>query len=86
LKSKNKFYFVDGTLARPKFNSPEAHAWEKCNSMVRAWLYNVIDKKLHRSVAFVEQASEIWSDLKERYSQRDEIRIHQLKREIILIS
>jgi len=54
--------------------------------MVIAWLYNVIDKKLPGSVAYAEQASEIWSDLKERYSQGNEIRIHQLKREITLTS
>lgn len=37
LKSKNKFCFVDGTLPRPELNSPEGHAWKKCNSMVIAW-------------------------------------------------
>ena len=44
LKSKNKFCFVDGSLARPEIDSPEGYVWEKCNSMVIAWLYNVIDK------------------------------------------
>ena len=86
LKSKNKFCFVDGSLARPEINSPEGYAWEKYNSVVTAWLYNVIDKKIHGLVTYAEQASEIWSDLKERYSQRNEIRIHQLKREITLTS
>jgi len=86
LKSKNKFCFVDGSLARPEIDAPKGYAWEKCNSMVIAWLYNVIDKKLHGSVAYAEQASEIWSDLKERHSQGNEIRIHQLKREITLTS
>ena len=52
--------------------------------MVVAWLYNVIDKTLHGSVAYAEKASEIWTDLKERYSQGNEIRVHQLKREINL--
>ena len=74
LKSKNKFCFVDGSLIKPENNNPEAHAWEKCNSMVIAWLYNIIDKALHDSVAYAEKASEIWTDLKERYSQGNEIR------------
>lgn len=52
--------------------------------MVIAWLYNIIDKTLHGSVAYVETATEIWTDLKERYSQGNEIRVQQLKREIAL--
>ena len=86
LKSKNKLAFVDGSLTKPATNSPEGHAWERCNSMVIAWLHNVIDKSLHGSVAYAETAKELWSDLKDRYSQGNEIRIHQLKREIALTS
>ena len=84
LKSKNKLGKVDGTLAKPNADCPEGHAWERCNSMVIAWLHNVIDKSLHGSVAYAETAKELWSDLKDRYSQSNEIRIHQLKREITL--
>ena len=50
--------------------------------MVSAWLHNVIDKSLHGSVAYAETAEELWPYLKDRYSQSNEIRIHQLKREI----
>ena len=84
LKSKQKYCFVDGSLSKPTSDSPEVHAWEKNNSMVIAWLYNIIDKTLHGSVAYAEKASEIWKDLKERYSQNNEIRIHQLGQEITL--
>ena len=52
--------------------------------MVVAWLYNVIDKTLHGSVAYVDTAHAIWTDLEEHYSQGNSIRIHQLKREITL--
>ena len=69
MKSKNKFCFVDGSLTKPENNNPEVHAWEKCNLMVIAWLYNIIDKTLHGSVAYAETATEIWTDLKECYSQ-----------------
>ena len=85
LKSKQKYCLVDGSLSKPTSDSLEVHVWEKNNSMVIAWLYNVIDKSLHESVAYVEKASEIWKDLKERYSQNNEIRIHQLWQEITLI-
>jgi len=68
LKSKNKFCFVDEVLTKPENNNPKVHAWERCNSMVISWLYNVTDKALHGLVANVEKASETWTDLKERYS------------------
>jgi len=85
LKSKNKLGFVDGTLRKPASTSPEIHAWEKCDSMVTAWLYNVIDKSLHGSVAYANTARTIWIDLEERYSQPNAIRVHQLKRELSLV-
>lgn len=44
----------------------------------------MIDKNLHGSVAYAKTTEELWSDLKDRYSQSNEIRIHQLKREIAL--
>jgi len=53
--------------------------------MVVAWLYNVIDKILHGSVTYADTAHAIWADLKERYSQGNSIRIHQLKWEITLV-
>jgi len=82
--SKNKLMFVDETLIKPDISTSEGHAWERCNSMVIAWLHNVIAKSLHGSVAYAETAEELWSNLKDRYSQRNDIRIHQLKREITL--
>lgn len=76
---------MDGGLTKPAATATEAHAWEKANSMVIAWLHNVIDKNLHGSVAYADIARAIRLDLEERYSQGNSIRIHQLKREITLV-
>jgi len=84
LKSKTKFCFVDGSLTKAENKNPKVHAWEKCISMVIAWLYIVIDKKLHGSIVYEEQESETWMDIKEHYLQGNEIRVHQLKSEITL--
>jgi len=51
--------------------------------MVITWLYNIIDKTHHGSVTYAEKASETWTDLQERYSHSNEIKIHQLRQEII---
>lgn len=50
--------------------------------MVIAWLYNVIERSLYGFGAYAETAKELWSDLKDRYSLANEIRIHQLKSEL----
>lgn len=52
--------------------------------MVKAWLCNVIDPIVYRSVTYAGSARAIWVDLEERYSQGNSIRVHQLKREIVL--
>jgi len=54
LKSKNKLGFIDGNVTKPSISSPEFFAWERCNSIVIVWLYNIIDKNLHGSVAYAE--------------------------------
>jgi len=59
LKSKNKLSFVDGSMTKLESSFSEVHAWEKCNAMVVAWLYNVINRNLHSSVAYTEAASVI---------------------------
>jgi len=56
LKSKNKLGFVNGDIEKPPITALEAHAWERCISMVIAWFYNVINKNLHRSVAYAHTA------------------------------
>ena len=74
LKSKTKFGFVNGDIREPNPTSPDVYAWEKCNSMVTARLYNVIERKLHGSVTYVETAYQIQTDMKDRYSQSNEIK------------
>jgi len=59
LKSKNKLGFVDGSLSKPESTSLDVHAWEKCKAMLIAWLYNVIYKNPHGSIAYDEIAAEI---------------------------
>jgi len=76
LKSKNKLGFMNGSLSIGKNTSLDDHAWEKCNAMVIAWLYNVIDKTLYGSIAYAQTIEELWKDLRERYSPSNEIRIH----------
>uniref|UniRef100_A0A2N9GLS4 Retrotransposon Copia-like N-terminal domain-containing protein n=1 Tax=Fagus sylvatica TaxID=28930 RepID=A0A2N9GLS4_FAGSY len=85
LNAKNKTSFVDGALCKPDENSPDVHAWVKCNSMVISWLINSLTRDLHESVAYADTAREIWIDLEERFSQGNAPRIHELKRDLSLL-
>ena len=64
LKAKNKLGFIEGTLAKPTLQKGEDRskldAWEMVNSMICSWIVNVIDPKLHTSVAYAETAQAMW--------------------------
>ena len=55
LKSKNKLGFIEGTLTKLKPKEGEDYselvAWEMVNSIICSWIVNVIDPKLHASMA-----------------------------------
>ncbi|GLT39324.1 hypothetical protein SLA2020_135220 [Shorea laevis] len=82
LYAKNKMGFVDGTLKKPDAKSLEMLAWTKCNSMVVSWILNTLTKELYDSAAYADSAKEIWDDLKERFSQGNATRVHELKLEL----
>ncbi|KAL9232863.1 hypothetical protein vseg_007926 [Gypsophila vaccaria] len=50
--------------------------------MLKAWLRNVIDPKLHPSIAFESTVAEVWTELKDRYSAGNAPRVHQFKGEL----
>ncbi|XP_074267774.1 uncharacterized protein LOC141591360 [Silene latifolia] len=82
LDAKNKLGLVEGEVKKPEDNGEdtlELLAWRQCNAMVKAWLRNVIDPKLHPSITFTVTVAEIWEELRGRYSARNAPRVHQLK-------
>ncbi|XP_074300237.1 uncharacterized protein LOC141631471 [Silene latifolia] len=85
LDAKKKLGFVDGTVKKPEgseVDNYELVAWRQCNAMIKAWLRNVIDEKLHPSIAFTASVAEIWKELKERYAAGNAPRVHQLKSDL----
>ncbi|XP_074285866.1 uncharacterized protein LOC141611180 isoform X2 [Silene latifolia] len=85
LDAKNKLGFVEGTVEKPEGseqNNYEMVAWRQCNAMIKAWLRNVIDEKLHPSINFNATVVEIWKELKERYAAGNAPRVHQLKSDL----
>ncbi|XP_042041420.1 uncharacterized protein LOC121786885 [Salvia splendens] len=74
LLAKNKLVFVDGSILRPNGDDLLHQAWIRCNSMVVAWLRNSVSPQICSSIMFLDNAYEIWSDLKDRFSLGDSIR------------
>ncbi|KAF5193415.1 Copia-like polyprotein/retrotransposon [Thalictrum thalictroides] len=85
LNAKNKFGFVDGSVTKPASDLVEIQAWERCNDMVLSWILNSIDKSLTSSIIYASTPCEVWIDLEERFSQSNNPRIFQLKRDITTV-
>ena len=60
LKAKNKLGFIDRKITKPTVGegeeTAEANAWDMVNSMIMSWIINVINPKIHASIAYIESA------------------------------
>ncbi|CAJ2630442.1 unnamed protein product [Trifolium pratense] len=83
LGGKMKFEFVDGTfpVVTDKFD-PSYRAWNRCNMLVHSWILNSVSDSIAQSLMFMENAIDVWNDLKERFSQGDLVRVSELMQEI----
>ncbi|XP_031279176.1 uncharacterized protein LOC116137632 [Pistacia vera] len=83
LRAKNKLGFILGTLLKPTSpTDPLFDLWERCNDLIVSWIQNSISPSLKSSVAFVNDAKELWQDLYDRFSQQNGYCIFQLKRDL----
>ena len=68
LKSKNKLGFIIDKITEPMVkegeDSAEANAWGIVNSMITSWIINVIEPKLHASVAYANSAHAMWENIR----------------------
>ena len=72
LIAKNKLGFIDGslTISSPLVNSPTAaQDWIRANNMVGTWFINSVSPKLQASIINRHTTLEIWTDLKDPFSQ-----------------
>jgi hypothetical protein len=68
LTTKNKIYFLDGSIPKPSSTDSSFSAWTRCNTMALSWILNSISAKIANSVIFIDSAAAMWSDLQERFS------------------
>ena len=87
MRAKNKLGFIDGIITKSGMtggdeNLAMTNAWEMVNSMITSWIMNVIDLKLHGSIAYINSPHAMWQNIRKRYSVPNIPRIHKLKVEI----
>ena len=68
VQGKGKFGYLSGSTVQPKKSDVAYATWEAENSMIMSWLVNSMETSLGRSYLFLPTASEIWSAVKETYS------------------
>lgn len=80
LSSKNKEGFINDIIWKPSATSTtEIQQWTRCNNLLKSWLLNLIPKDIGASVIYNEGAYEIWTELKERFSHRNNIHLFQIE-------
>ncbi|XP_013589183.1 PREDICTED: uncharacterized protein LOC106297500 [Brassica oleracea var. oleracea] len=79
LQAKRKVGFINGSLKKPLADDPDHDNWIAVNSMIIGWIRAAIEPNVKSSVTFVSDASQLWSELKQRFSVGNKVRIHQLK-------
>ncbi|XP_057953856.1 uncharacterized protein LOC131148133 [Malania oleifera] len=59
LSSRNKFGFVNGSIAEPDLSSRLFNSWSRCNTTVLSWLTNSLSMELKASVMYINNAKDL---------------------------
>uniref|UniRef100_A0A251TD96 Putative gag-polypeptide of LTR copia-type n=1 Tax=Helianthus annuus TaxID=4232 RepID=A0A251TD96_HELAN len=71
LRVKNKTGFIDGTFLKPGDNEILGSQWERCNSVVLAWILNSVSEELYLGHVYSKSAAEVWKELRDTYDKVD---------------
>ena len=85
LAKRRKLGFVQGTVTKSSDDPIKAKMWDTCNSMVIAWLTNLVSDPIAKSILFLDSAREIWLQLEKRFSLSYGLRKYQINKEVYSI-
>src|SRR3954467_7134277 len=69
LKARRLFGYVTGTKKQPSDDDPTYEQWDEQNSLTVSLLFNSMDPSLVGSYILYDTAAQIWSAIKQTYSQ-----------------
>ena len=88
LRSKNELGFIDEMIMNSNKKDgktlAEINTQEIVNSMIQPYIINLINPKLHKSVAYVDFTQKLWENIQKRYAVPKIPKIDKLKVEIAL--
>ncbi|XP_060958793.1 uncharacterized protein LOC133030262 [Cannabis sativa] len=82
LTTKNKIAFINRSLPRHEPGNTNLNSWLRCNNMVMSWLINSVSPEIAQSIMYFDLATEMWSDLAERFNEGNGPRIFQLQTQL----
>ncbi|XP_058783732.1 uncharacterized protein LOC131658455 [Vicia villosa] len=82
IRSKNKLHFINGVLPRPPDHDFNSIDWDRCNTMIMSRIKNSVDLEIAQSILWMDNAVDMWNELKERFYQGDVFHISDLHDEI----
>ncbi|GJW96541.1 retrovirus-related pol polyprotein from transposon TNT 1-94 [Tanacetum coccineum] len=82
LRAKKKLVFIDGTMKKPNDESPDLEDWWIVNSMLVAWMFNTIEPTLCSTITHMENAKDIWDEIKQCFCIGNGPRVQQLKADL----
>lgn len=84
LSAKNKIGFIYGFITKHFLANLTYDLWNHCN-ILKSWSLNSLSQDLANSVIYVDTRSEIWSNVKERFSQLNAPCLFQIEKDIIYL-
>ena len=84
LSAKNKIGFIYGFITKHFLANLTYDLWNHRN-ILKSWSLNSLYQDLANNVIYVYTRSEIWPDVKERFSQLNAPRLFQIEKDIIYL-
>ncbi|XP_074306134.1 uncharacterized protein LOC141641366 [Silene latifolia] len=82
LLAKGKLDYIDGTISQPPETDPDFKTWRSANALVSAWIFNSIDPDLRTSITLQDNATQLWADIKQRFTVVNATYIFKLESDI----
>ena len=69
---------MNGKVVRPDPTNLSFQQWERCDDMGTSWILNSMSKDLRDCLQYVDNATELWDELEDRYDQANGAKLYQL--------